>query len=186
MTSLLRAWRGGDQDAGRELMVLAYKDLRRLASSQLRAERPGHTLQPTALVHELYLRLFSGEPPDWQDRAHFLAMAARALRHIIVDYARQRRAKKRGGAQTRLDLETLQVPGVLPDDRVLEVEEALRRLESLEPRAASVVELRFFGGMSEKEIAAVLDISVPTVKRDWTFARSWLQSRLEPSLPRPH
>ena len=183
MTGLLRAWRGGDEEAGKELMVRVYQDLRRLAASQLRGERPGHTLQATALVHELYLRLFSGDPPDWQDRAHFLAVAARQLRHIVLDHARRRSALKRGGASVRVDVETLVKPGISLDSRVLELDDALRRLERLDARAASVVELRFFGGMSEKEIASAIDVSVATVKRDWTFARSWLQSHLERSAP---
>jgi RNA polymerase sigma factor (TIGR02999 family) len=179
ITGLLRSWRGGDQEAGQELMVRAYQDLRRLAAAQLRGERPGHTLQATALVHELYLRLFAGDPPAWQDRAHFLATAARQLRHLVIDHARRRNARKRGGPSARADVDLLALPGVPVDERVLEVDEALRALAELEPRAASVVELRFFGGLEEKEIGAALGISVATVKRDWTFARSWLKVRLE-------
>ena len=185
MTGLLRAWRGGDEEAGKELMVRVYQDLRRLAASQLRGERPGHTLQATALVHELYLRLFSGDPPDWQDRAHFLAVAARQLRHIVLDHVRRRSALKRGGPNVRVDLEAVAQRDISLDGRVLELDDALRRLEHLDARAASVVELRFFGGMSEKEIASALDVSVATVKRDWTFARSWLQLRLEGTTPDP-
>jgi RNA polymerase sigma factor (TIGR02999 family) len=181
MTSLLRAWRGGDEDAGKELMVRVYQDLRRLASSQFRGERPGHTLQPTALVHELYLRLFSGDLPAWEDRAHFLAAATRQLRHIVLDYARRRNARKRGGPNARIDIDHLADHGIALDNRVLDLDEALGHLERLDPRAAQVVELRFFGGMSEKEIAAAVDVSVATVKRDWTFARSWLQLHLERS-----
>jgi RNA polymerase sigma-70 factor, ECF subfamily len=179
MTGLLRAWRGGDEQAGKELLVHVYQDLRRLAASQFRGERPGHTLQPTALVHELYLRLFSADPPSWEDRAHFLAAATRQLRHIVLDYARRRNARKRGGPNARMDIDLLAVPGIALDSRVLELDEALSQLERVDPRAAHVVELRFFGGMSEKEIAAAVDISVATVKRDWTFARSWLQLHLE-------
>lgn len=178
ITGLLRSWRAGDEDAGRQLMVRAYQDLRRLAAGQLRGERPGHTLQPTALVHELFLRMFSGATPEWEDRAHFLATAARQLRHLVIDHARRRNARKRGGPNARADVDLLGLPGVPTDARVLDVDEALRALEQLEPRAASVVELRFFGGLEEKEIAAALGISVATVKRDWTFARSWLKVRM--------
>jgi RNA polymerase sigma factor (TIGR02999 family) len=179
ITGLLRSWRAGDQDAGQQLMERAYQDLRRLAAAQLRGERPGHTLQATALVHELYLRLFSGETPAWEDRAHFLATAARQLRHLVIDHARKRNARKRGGPNARADVDLLGLAGVPLDARVLELDEALRALEQLEPRAASVVELRFFGGLEEKEIGTALGISVATVKRDWAFARSWLQVRMQ-------
>ena len=175
ITGLLRSWRAGDAEAGQQLMVRAYQDLRRLAAAQLRGERPGHTLQATALVHELYLRLFSGDPPAWEDRAHFLATAARQLRHLVIDHARRRNARKRGGPNARADVDLLSIAEVPLDGRVLELDEALSALEQLEPRAASVVELRFFGGLDEKEISAAVGISVATVKRDWTFARSWLQ-----------
>jgi RNA polymerase sigma factor (TIGR02999 family) len=178
ITGLLRSWRAGDEEAGQQLMERAYQDLRRLAAAQLRGERPGHTLQATALVHELYLRLFSGETPAWEDRAHFLATAARQLRHLVIDHARRRNARKRGGPNARADVDLLGLAGVPLDGRVLDLDEALRALEQLEPRAASVVELRFFGGLEEKEIAAALGISVATVKRDWTFARSWLKVRM--------
>ncbi|MET0552224.1 MAG: sigma-70 family RNA polymerase sigma factor [Vicinamibacteria bacterium] len=178
ITGLLRSWRAGDDEAGQQLMAHAYRDLRRLAAAQLRGERPGHTLQPTALVHELYLRLFSGETPAWEDRAHFLATAARQLRHLVIDHARRRNARKRGGPNARADVDLLGLPGVPVDGRVLDLDEALRALERLEPRAASVVELRFFGGLGETEIGAALGISAATVRRDWTFARSWLKVRL--------
>lgn len=181
ITGLLRSWRAGDAAAGQELMVRAYQDLRRLAAAQLRGERPGHTLQATALVHELYLRLFAGDPPSWEDRAHFLATAARQLRHLVIDHARRRNARKRGGPHARVDVDLLGLAGLPLDARVLDLDEALLALEQLEPRAASVVELRFFGGLDEKEIAAAVGISVATVKRDWTFARSWLQVRMKSS-----
>jgi RNA polymerase sigma factor (TIGR02999 family) len=179
ITGLLRSWRAGDQDAGQQLMERAYQDLRRLAAAQLRGERPGHTLQATALVHELYLRLFSGDTPAWEDRAHFLATAARQLRHLVIDHARRRNARKRGGPNARADVDLLGLPGIPLDARVLALDEALRALAELEPRAASVVELRFFGGLEEKEIGAALGTSVATVKRDWTFARSWLKVRMQ-------
>jgi RNA polymerase sigma factor (TIGR02999 family) len=181
VTGLLRAWRSGDEQAGQELMVRVYQDLRRLAASKLRGERPGHTLQATALVHELYVRLFSGDPPAWEDRAHFLAAATRQLRHIVLDYARRRNARKRGGPNARIDIDDVAAHGIALDSRLLDLDEALGQLERLDPRAASVVELRFFGGLDEKEIAAATNISVATVKRDWTFARSWLQVQLERS-----
>jgi RNA polymerase sigma factor (TIGR02999 family) len=179
ITGLLRAWRAGDADAGEQLMRWTYQDLRRLAAAQLRGERPGHTLQATALVHELYLRLFSGDAPSFEDRAHFLATAARQLRHLVIDHARRRNARKRGGPNARADVDVLGLPAVPLDERVLALDEALGALAALEPRAASVVELRFFGGLEETEIASALGISVATVKRDWTWARSWLKVRLD-------
>jgi RNA polymerase sigma factor (TIGR02999 family) len=175
---MLADWRGGDQDAGQRLFAAAYQELRRLAAWHLRRERHGHTLQPTALVHEVYLSLFGGELVDWQNRAHFFAVAARQMRRLLIDNARARHALKREGRRVRLsltDIEGLAVPE--PED-LLALDQALDRLEKLEPRAARVVELRFFGGLSEKEASAVLDISRATLKRDWTFARAWLVNQL--------
>jgi RNA polymerase sigma factor (TIGR02999 family) len=162
-------------------MERSYQRLRRLAAAQLRGERRGHTLQATALVHELYLRLFAGGPPPaWDDRSHFLATAARQCRRIVIDHARRRNARKRGGpAAHDADADPDAQPAAAPSERLLGLDEALGELERLEPRAASVVELRYFGGLTEAEIAEALGLSVATVKRDWTFARSWLQVRLD-------
>jgi RNA polymerase sigma factor (TIGR02999 family) len=140
----------------------------------MRVERPGHTLQPTALVHELYVKLFSSEPIEWRNRGHFFAVSARQLRHIVLDYARARQAQKRGGPQDKLVLEDIPDIQVVVDERILDLDDALNQLAALDARAAQVVELRYFGGLTEKEIGETLDISLATVKRDWEFARTWL------------
>jgi RNA polymerase sigma factor (TIGR02999 family) len=174
VTALLNAWGTGDETAGNELIELVYKELRRLASHYLQSERPDHTLQPTALVHELYLKLFSSDPIEWNNRGHFLAVAARQLRHIVIDYARSQQALKRGGAQCKLSLDEVPEIELGPDGRILDLNRALDRLEELDRRSAKVVELRYFGGLTESEIAEALNCSVATVKRDWEFARTWL------------
>jgi len=179
VTKLLRSWGAGDDAAGRELIEVVYKELRRLAAHYLKAERPDHTLQPTALVHELYLKLFSGEPVDWQNRGHFMAVAARQLRHIVVDYAKHRHALKRGGVQGKISLEDVPEIGMVIDHRVLDLDSALDKLGQLDARASQVVELRYFGGFTEGETAEVLGISIATVKRDWEFARTWLLKEIE-------
>jgi RNA polymerase sigma-70 factor (ECF subfamily) len=177
LTALLHRWRDGDQEAGNELMSAVYPDLRRLAAHYLRQERPGHMLQPTALVHELYLRLFSGEPLKWQDRAHFLALAARQLRRLAIDDARMRHAEKRGGDRVQVPLSQAAAAAPASED-LLALDQELDKLAALHERSARVVELRFFAGLREDEIAEALAISVATVKRDWEFARAWLLSRL--------
>jgi RNA polymerase sigma factor (TIGR02999 family) len=179
VTQLLKAWGTGDDDAGKELIGVVYKELRRLAAHYLQGERPDHTLQPTALVHELYLKLFSAEPVDWKNRGHFLAVCARQLRHIIVDYARNRHALKRGGRHGQISLEDAPELGVVIDHRVLDLDHALSRLEQLDVRASQVVELRYFGGLTEGETAEALGISIATLKRDWEFARTWLLKEIE-------
>jgi RNA polymerase sigma factor (TIGR02999 family) len=179
VTALLNAWGSGDQAAGNELVEIVYKELRRLAAHYLQSERPDHTLQPTALVHELYLKLFSAEPIEWQNRGHFLAVAARQLRHIVVDYARNQRAQKRGGPLGKISIEDAPQIGVVVDSRVVDLDRALERLAQLDARAAQVVEFRYFGGLTESETGEALDISVATVKRDWDFARSWLLKEME-------
>ena len=174
LTALLTAWSAGDEAAGQELITVMYGELRRLAASYLQSERPDHTLQATALVHELYLKLFSGEPISWQNRGHFLAVAARQLRHLVVDYARKQHAQKRGGLQEKISLEDTPGLAVITDSRVLDLDRALAHLEQLDARTARVVELRYFGGLTEVEIGEALKISSATVKRDWEFGRSWL------------
>jgi RNA polymerase sigma factor (TIGR02999 family) len=160
-------------------MELVYGELHRMASREMRRERGEHTLQPTALVNEAYLRLCgSAEQPNWNNRAHFFAVAAQQMRRILVDHARRVQTEKRGGGQLRLEL--LEVDGgtVRFDERFLAVDEAVTRLHALDERAAKVIELRFFGGLSEAEAAEALGISLATVKRDWDFARTWLASQL--------
>jgi RNA polymerase sigma factor (TIGR02999 family) len=180
VTTLIAEWRNGDQIARDELFALVYKDLRGLAQRQLRLERPGHTLQPTALVHELYLRLVASEPVMWQNRAHFFAVAAQTLRRILVDSARARRAGKRGGDPLKVSLTSTSGWVEPRDEDLLSLDDALVHLAELEPRAARVVELRFFGGLTDAEVAEVLNISAVTVKRDWKVARAWLMTHLGP------
>jgi RNA polymerase sigma factor (TIGR02999 family) len=181
LTTLLQRWRSGDADAGEQLVGSVYSALRRLAAHYLRGERKDHTLSATDLVHELYIRLSASTPIDWQDRSHFFAVAAQQLRRILVNYARDRQALKRGGKQVKLALSEVSVLAQPSEPDVLDVDEALLRLEALDERAARVVELRFFGGLTEQETAAALNISIATVKRDWTFARAWLSSNIRSS-----
>jgi RNA polymerase sigma factor (TIGR02999 family) len=180
LTALLADWRGGNEEAGRQLMTAAYDHLRRLAARYLHLERPDHTLQATELVSELYLKLFSSRAVEWQDRAHFFAVAARQLRRILIDHARARRAGKRGGHNVRLSLTAAAGLAHSADIDVLDIDEALTQLAALDPRAAAGVELRFFAGLTETEIAEVLGISLATLHRDWRFSRAWLVSRLKP------
>jgi RNA polymerase sigma factor (TIGR02999 family) len=178
ITRLLGDWRSGQPEAGSRLMELVYKELHQIAARRMRRERGGHTLQATALVHEVYLRLCGSEAIDWQNRAHFFAVAAQQLRRILVDHARRRRSEKRGGGGLTFSLHEGDGPVIDRDDRLLALDEALGRLESLDERAAKVTELRYFGGLSEKEASEALGISVATLKRDWAFARTWLASQL--------
>jgi RNA polymerase sigma factor (TIGR02999 family) len=178
ITILLNRWRGGDKRAQSELMDLVYGELHRIAGRHMRRERGDNTLQTTAIVHEAFLRLCQADPISWADRAHFFAVAAQQLRRILVDHARRANAGKRGGECVRLPMLECDGAAVDPDDRVLAVDQALSRLESLDERAAKVVELRFFGGLTEAEAAEALQISVATLKRDWEFARVWLAGQL--------
>lgn len=177
-TELLHAWRGGDKAAADDLMNNAYEELRKVAAPHMQLERREHTLQATALVHELYVRLFASERIDWQDRAHFFAVAARQLRRILVNHARDRRAGKRGGGAIRLSLADADMAVKPIDHDLLAIDESLHRLEQLDPRSARVVELRYFAGLLEKEAAAVLRISIATLKREWEFARASLLTEL--------
>jgi RNA polymerase sigma factor (TIGR02999 family) len=182
MTEMLMDWRKGNQEAGNRLFAAAYQELRRLAGWHLQQERQDQTMQATALVNELYLRLFSGAPVDWQDRAHFFAVAAQQIRRLLIDHARARQAEKRGGGRRRLSLTEASGLAAPADEDLLELDDALCRLEALDSRAARIVELRYFGGLTEKDAAEVVDISIATLKRDWDFARAWLIRQLQ--LPR--
>jgi RNA polymerase sigma factor (TIGR02999 family) len=174
ITVLLQRMREGDQSVNEQLLANSYKELRQLAQSYMNRERPNHTLQATALVHEAYLRLAGGQKVEWRDRAHFFGVLANQMRQILVDYARRARAEKRGGDAVRISLdETNGVAGPRAFD-VLAIHEALSRLAEIDARAARVVELRFFGGLTEEEAAAAIGIALATLKRDWTFAKSWL------------
>ena len=174
ITRLLGQMTAGNELAQRELMPLVYDELRRLARSYMRWERPDHTLQPTALVNEAYVRLVEGTLVPWKDRTHFFAVAAQLMRRILVDYARARRAGKRGGSARMVSLdEALALPEQKGID-VLALDEALARLEQRDERQARIVEMRFFAGLSEEEIGNHLGVSSRTVRRDWNIARAWL------------
>jgi RNA polymerase sigma-70 factor, ECF subfamily len=174
ITQLLDRARGGDEPAAGILVPLVYGEMRRIAASCLRRERPGHTLQATALVHEAYLRLLKDEHLSFQNRAHFLGIAARAMREILVEHARARDAAKRGGERHRITLdEAIAATGGQNVD-VLAIHEALERLAALDAQHARLVELRFFGGLTNEEAAEALGVSVATIKRTWAVARAWL------------
>ena len=178
VTRLLIKLTDGDGDVLGELLPLVYDELRRLAAGYLRRERPGHTLQPTALVHEAYLRMVDQSQVRWQNRAHFLGVAAQMMRRILVDHARGQRAEKRGGDFQKLSLdENIDVSGERAADLVA-LDEALERLAEFDPQKARVVELRFFGGLSVEETAEVLGVSAPTVKRQWRMAKAWLYGQV--------
>ena len=177
-TVLLRLWQSGDAAAAEQVLLTAYEEMRHLARKHLRSESPGHTLQPTALVHELYLKLLESEPVAFSDRSHFLALCARQLRNILVDHARRKGSQRRGGDVIQLSLEDWDGGSTPREEGLLDLDRALSALEQEDSRSCQVVELRFFGGLNEEEIATALDISVATVKRDWTFARAWLLARL--------
>jgi len=178
VTRLLLDAHEGDRQAGDRLMELVYDELRRKAVAYLRRERPGHTLQPTALVHETYLRMVDQKRVVWQNKAHFLGVAASMMRRVLMDHARGRGAAKRGGGGTRVTLDEGLAVGAPGDLDLLALDEALDELEQLEPRHRRIVELRAFGGLSVEEAAEVMDLSPATVKRDWAFARAWLARRL--------
>ena len=180
ITKLLIDWSQGDQAALEKLMPLIYDELRRLASNYLRRERAGHTLQPTALVNEAYLKLVDQRHARWQNRAHFFGISAQLMRRILVDHARQHQAAKRGGSQQqRLSITSAERVVKQPQIDLLALNEALDELALIDPQQAQIVELKFFGGLSIEETAEVLGISHATVERDWKVARAWLRRQLE-------
>ena len=180
ITQLLVDWEKGDQAAMEKLMPLVYSELRRLATNYLRRERAGHTLQPTALVNEAYLKLVDQRNARWQNRAHFFGIAAQLMRRILVDHARQRQAVKRGGVdQQRLSITSAETVIKQPQIDLLALNEAMDELAQLDPQQSRIVELKFFGGLSIEEIAEVLSIGHATVERDWKMARAWLRKQLE-------
>jgi RNA polymerase sigma factor (TIGR02999 family) len=178
VTELLVRFRQGDREAEAQLIPVVYAELRRLASLCLNRERRDHTLEPTALVHEAFLRMTNENQPQWQNRAHFFGVAARLMRQILVDYARRHHTRKRGGGQEKLTLDDVLSFTEQKSAEVVMLDEALDRLSGQDERQARIVEMRFFGGLKMEEIAEVLQISPRTVKRDWTIARAWLHQEI--------
>ena len=180
ITDLLLRWNSGDKSAFDHITTVVYDELRRLASALLTRERAGHTLSATALVHEAYLRLVDQNRVQWQNRAHFFAISARLMRRILVDHARQRGAAKRGGGN-KVALEDAGVLAAQPELDVLALNQALEKLARLDPQQGRIVELRFFGGLTEEEIADILGVAPITVKREWAAAKAWLKQELSTS-----
>jgi len=178
VSQLLRAWGEGDQTALEKLMPLVYEDLRRMARRHMGRQGPGHTLQTTALIHEAYLRLVDQKEARWQNRTHFFAVAARAMRQILVDYARARHAAKRGGEAVVVSLDEAAVASDERAAELLALDDALESLAAIDRRKCQVVELRYFGGLSVEETAEVLKVSPETVARDWRMARAWLRQEI--------
>ena len=174
ITLLLQRLQDGDPEASRELITLAYAELRALASRKMAHEQPGQTIQATALVHEAWYRLGGDQQPVWQNRAHFFGAMAEAMRRILIENARRKRRQKHGGQLQRLDVNEVEIVCPLPDEQLLSLDDALCRLEAEDPRAAEIVKLRFFVGLTQQEAAQHLGISVSTVERTWKFARAWL------------
>ncbi len=185
VTQLLEAIEHGDSKASAELLPLIYDELRRLAAHKMAGEAAGHTLQPTALVHEAWLRLGGDSPVQYENRAHFFGAAAEAMRRILIDRARRRLAAKRGGRPVPVELDEIELPfPVEDDDRLLAVNEALEKLATLDPRKAELVKLRYFAGMNYVEAAEALGVAVPTAKQWWAYARAWLTVELRGDSPR--
>lgn len=179
ITHLLGRLEQGDAKAAEDLLPLVYDELRRLAASKMANEAPGHTLQPTALVHEAWLRLGGSEAPSFQNRAHYFGAAAEAMRRILIERARRRLAAKRGGGTAPVELDEIEIPSPMADDdQLLAVNEALEKLAALDPRKAELVKLRYFVGMSFDEAATALGIAVPTAKQWWAYAQAWLSVEL--------
>lgn len=178
ITQLLNQWSDGDERALDRLTPLVYEELRQQAARYLRRERPGHTMQTTALINEAYLRLIDAKEVRWQGRAHFFAIAANLMRRILVDHARQRNAAKRGGSPVHVTLDRIVAAAKQSNIDVLAIDEALTKLAAVDPQQAQIVELRFFSGLSVEETAAALGISPRTVKRDWSVARAWLRREI--------
>jgi RNA polymerase sigma-70 factor, ECF subfamily len=184
---LLQAWNDGDESALAQLLPLVEAELRRLAGAYMRRERKGHSLQPTELVHEAFLRLAGARQVRWQDRAHFMGIAARIMRQVLVDHARSRGYRKRGGGMERVPLDETRLEAPLPALDVVELDRALNTFATIDPRRSRIVELRFFGGLTLEETAETMHVSVETVKRDWRLAKLWLLRELNgehhPALP---
>lgn len=179
ITRLLRAWSSGDQAALDQLMPLVYQELRKMAGRYMSRQNPDHTLQTTALIHEAYLRLVDQTQKQWNGSAHFFAVAATAMRHILVDYARSRQVAKRGGEIPVISLEEAAIVSAERAAEVVALDDALKTLAEIDPRKSKIVELRYFGGLSVEETAEVVQVSPVTVMRDWNLARAWLYRELK-------
>jgi RNA polymerase sigma factor (TIGR02999 family) len=178
ITRILRAWSGGDREAVDSLMPLVYDELHKVAAQYLRKQRPDHTLQPTALVNEAYLKLIDISSVSWQDRAHFFAVASQTMRHVLVDRARSRNRDKRGGGAQKVSLDEAISFSQGNEVDLLSLDEAMRELAAMDEQQSRIVELRFFGGLTVEETAVVLHISPATVKREWRIAKAWLHKRM--------
>jgi RNA polymerase sigma-70 factor (ECF subfamily) len=179
VTHLLAQLRDGNQEAASQLIPLIYSEMRRMAGAYMQRERPGHTLQATALVHEAYLRLAGGQQGPWRNRAHFFAIAAHVMRQVLVDHARRRHSGKRGGANVRkVDVDAEPLIGAENTEDVIALDEALDRLAKLDPRQSRLVELRFFAGLDVEQLAEVMGLSPTTIKREWRSAKAWLHGEL--------
>ncbi len=183
ITLILERVEKGDSKAAGELLPLVYDELRRLAAHRLAGEAPGQTLQPTALVHEAWLKLSGTENRNWNGREHFFAAAAEAMRRILVDRARRRLAAKRGAGEAHLDADDLDIPAPVPDDQLLAVNDALTKFTTIDNRKAELVKLRYFMGMTFEEAAQALNIAVPTAKQWWSYARAWLRVEIAGTSP---
>lgn len=179
VTQILNAIQSGNDDAAEDLLPLVYAELRKLAASKMAHEGPGHTLQPTALVHEAWLRLVGDEDKKWDGRAHFFAAAAEAMRRILIDSARRKRALRHGGGQQRLDIQEFDIAVEIEDDQLLAVHEALEKFAAQDRSKAELVKLRYFVGLTIEEAAEILGISAPMAKRHWTYARAWLHREIK-------
>lgn len=184
VTQLLKAMQAGDSQAAQDLLPLVYSELHRLAKAYMRRERPDHTLQATALINEAYLRL-AGEEIDWKNRAHFIGLSAQVMRRVLVDYARAHNAEHRGGALQRVEMQ--EELAIAPEklEQVQQIDDLLKKLETVNPRQARVVELRYFGGLTFEEISVLLQLTSRTVKSDWALARIWLFDQLQPGAKPP-
>ncbi|HWD21105.1 MAG TPA: sigma-70 family RNA polymerase sigma factor [Verrucomicrobiae bacterium] len=178
ITQLLQRLDAGDPRSAEELLPLVYEELRKLAASKMAREAPGQTLQPTALVHEAWLRVAGGTAPAFHGRAHFFGAAAEAMRRILIDRARRKSAQKHGGGQARVEMDDWEIAGPAPDEQLLALDEALGKFAMLEPRKAELVKLRFFAGLTTEQAADALGISEPTAKRWWAYARAWLWEQI--------
>jgi len=184
VTRILEAVQQGDPNAADKLLPLVYEELRRLAAHKMANQAPGHTLQPTALVHEAWLRLIGNQEAQFVGRAHFFAAAAEAMRHILIDSARRKRAMRHGGGQVRVDIQNLEIAAPADDDELLAIHEVLDKLATEEPQKAELTKLRYFVGMTFEEAAEVLGISVATAKRHWAYARAWLYEEIRANKPK--